>query len=399
MPVPNTFANATATIPLSQLDANFATTITLGNTAIQLGNTVTTLNDMTLANVNISSGIVTVTNATVTTANVTTANIATAEIANVTVSGTGTFAAGSNTAPSITTSGNTNTGIFFPAADTIAFTEGGVESMRITSAGELLVGGTTSISSHEAISVQRENATPVISTFRNDTSIASADLLGAIQFFGNDTTSNTPTALSYIYATASGTHAAGDNPTDIVFGTTPDGSATVAEAGRITQSGAYVLKGGTTTAAAGVGIIFPATQVASANANCLDDYEEGTWTPSVGGGSGTAYSTQQGWYTKVGNLVTVGFEIELNTKGTITGGAAIAGLPFTSGSAPVRTSGALSLAGNTGSYVSQGLFVDASSTQISIYTKTAASTFTSQPTGTDFYTATTQIIGSVSYHV
>lgn len=55
MPVPNTFATATTSIPLSQLDQNFATTITLGNTAIQLGNTVTTLNNMTLANVTISS--------------------------------------------------------------------------------------------------------------------------------------------------------------------------------------------------------------------------------------------------------------------------------------------------------------------------------------------------------
>lgn len=55
MPVPNTFASATTSIPLSQLDANFATPITLGNTAIQLGNTVTTLNNMTLANVTINS--------------------------------------------------------------------------------------------------------------------------------------------------------------------------------------------------------------------------------------------------------------------------------------------------------------------------------------------------------
>jgi hypothetical protein len=54
MPVPNIFANATATIPLSQLDANFATAITLGNTAIQLGNSVSTLNNMTFANVTIS---------------------------------------------------------------------------------------------------------------------------------------------------------------------------------------------------------------------------------------------------------------------------------------------------------------------------------------------------------
>lgn len=58
MPVPNTFANATGSIPLSQLDNNFATTITLGNTAIQLGNTVTTLNNMTFANVTIPSGAV-----------------------------------------------------------------------------------------------------------------------------------------------------------------------------------------------------------------------------------------------------------------------------------------------------------------------------------------------------
>jgi hypothetical protein len=55
MAVPYTFATATSAIPLSQLDSNFATTITLGNTAIQLGNTVTTLNNMTLANVTISS--------------------------------------------------------------------------------------------------------------------------------------------------------------------------------------------------------------------------------------------------------------------------------------------------------------------------------------------------------
>jgi hypothetical protein len=68
MPVPNTFAGATAAIPLSQLDQNFATAITLGNTAIQLGNTVTTLNNMTLANVTITSGSIVATpgNATVT---------------------------------------------------------------------------------------------------------------------------------------------------------------------------------------------------------------------------------------------------------------------------------------------------------------------------------------------
>ena len=56
MTVPYTFGTATSQIPLSQLDANFASPITIGNTAVQLGNTVTTLNNMTLANVTVSSG-------------------------------------------------------------------------------------------------------------------------------------------------------------------------------------------------------------------------------------------------------------------------------------------------------------------------------------------------------
>ena len=50
MPVTYTFATATSAIPLSQLDSNFSSTITLGNTAIQLGNTVTTLSNITIGN-------------------------------------------------------------------------------------------------------------------------------------------------------------------------------------------------------------------------------------------------------------------------------------------------------------------------------------------------------------
>jgi hypothetical protein len=50
------------------------------------------------------------------------------------------FAAGSASTPSITTTGDTNTGIFFPAADTIAFAEGGAEAMRIDSSGNVGIG-------------------------------------------------------------------------------------------------------------------------------------------------------------------------------------------------------------------------------------------------------------------
>ena len=57
--------------------------------------------------------------------------------------GTQEFAAGTVSLPSITTTGDTNTGVFFPAADTIAFTEGGTEAMRINSSGRVLIGATT----------------------------------------------------------------------------------------------------------------------------------------------------------------------------------------------------------------------------------------------------------------
>ena len=70
--------------------------------------------------------------------NATFANVSITSALNV--GGVATFSAGTAAAPSITTTGDTNTGIFFPAADTIAFTEGGVESARIDSFGNLGLG-------------------------------------------------------------------------------------------------------------------------------------------------------------------------------------------------------------------------------------------------------------------
>lgn len=143
MPVPNTFANATTTIPLSDLDNNFATAITMGNTAVQLGNTITTMNNMTFANVSITSG--TATNVTLTSANITSVSPAfpnsflansTATLGNTTVTlGSTTSSVGNLTVANVTVTdyiesqvniGNSST------TQTISLSNGTVQTVTLT---------------------------------------------------------------------------------------------------------------------------------------------------------------------------------------------------------------------------------------------------------------------------
>jgi hypothetical protein len=88
------------------------------------------------------------------------------------------------------------------------------------------------------------------------------------------------------------------------------------------------------TPSSGVGILFPATQSASSNANTLDDYEEGTWTPAWAfSTSGSAPITVQfATYTKIGRSVNLSARFYTNSISSPTGNATITGLPFTSSS-------------------------------------------------------------------
>lgn len=95
--------------------------------------------------------------------------------------------------------------------------------------------------------------------------------------------------------------------------------ATTATTGKFTtvQAATTMGVGAATPSASGSGITFPATQSASTDANTLDDYEEGTWTPNQGSGLTVvgAFSSI-GRYTKIGNMVTV--------WGQVTGATSIA---------------------------------------------------------------------------
>jgi hypothetical protein len=121
-------------------------------------------------------------------------------------------------------------------------------------------------------------------------------------------------------------------------------------------SGTVVVTGTTPTLN---GITFPATQVPSADANTLDDYEEGTWTPTVafgGSSSGVTYGVQGGTYTKIGRMVYCQAVLDLTDNGSGTGDAAIRGLPFTVGdilpNTAIESGGMMTYFANSGTSVS-----------------------------------------------
>jgi hypothetical protein len=158
------------------------------------------------------------------------------------------------------------------------------------------------------------------SSIGSNTLVTNGDVLGTITFQGNDGTEFVDGARIEAYVDS--TSAANDLPTRLVFSTTADGASTPTERMRITNDGYLRL--------AGAGIQFNGDTAA---ANALDDYEEGTWTPSVefgGATTGITYNGRQGYYVKTGKVVHVWLYFNMSSKGSATGTATVAGLPFTS---------------------------------------------------------------------
>ena len=104
-------------------------------------------------------------------------------------------------------------------------------------------------------------------------------------------------------------------------------------ASEVLRANRYGIGLGSNSPSSGMGIMFPASQSASSDANTLDDYEEGTFTPTVSFGGtpsvGATYSVRVGTYTKIGRTVYFTCRVTLTNKGSSTGYSQISGLPFT----------------------------------------------------------------------
>ena len=185
---------------------------------------------------------------------------------------------GTESAPSITNNGDTNTGIFFPAANTIAFTEGGSEAARIDSGGRLLVGttdGNPTLTSDNGIAIQGDGR---IFGHTGDWALSRSGDGVFINFF--ESTGGTRSSIL----------------------------------------GSIGISGG------GLGISF------DGNSNYLDDYEEGTYTVTLTPASGSITlnsSINLLTYTKIGRMVHITGRINISSVSSPSGAVTIS-LPFTS---------------------------------------------------------------------
>jgi hypothetical protein len=217
----------------------------------------------------------------------------------------------SATTPAVTGT-DTDTGVYYPAANQVALATNGTQRLLLDSSGNVLINSTTLPASlatnFRNIFVKGDNNGVVTAS--------SNDQLCSVSMYSGANSTDVPSMLFQ---------------NGLRFGLTTDlGTGGYAEKMRVNTYGIGV---GGAIPSSGTGITFPATQSASSNANTLDDYEEGTWTPTVGGSTvqGTvSYTIRSGYYTKVGRLVTVSFAIQ--TSSTLTGATGVvllSGLPFT----------------------------------------------------------------------
>jgi len=217
----------------------------------------------------------------------------------------------------------------------------GTERARIDSSGRLLVGTSSYTGNGRLVAAGNTsgNAGALDICWVSSRPTAAGTDIGYLRWYVAENSSSNAHYAS-IYASSDGASSSvSDIPGRLVFATTADGASSPTERMRIDSSGRILVGTSSGNANGGIlqlssGITFPATAVAASDANTLDDYEEGTWTPTITGTSvsgSQTYGTRHGGYTKIGRQVTLNFYLALTAKGTIAGNIELSNLPFTTG--------------------------------------------------------------------
>ena len=198
--------------------------------------------------------------------------------------------------------------------------------------GKLGLGRTASSNTGEILAVESTdiaNTTEQANTVIGTSDATATNKGGSLGFKGNSDSGN------MMFAKLKGAREGTDTGYFSIL--TRNAATGLVEAARFSSTGGQTLRGLLDLSGAAAGQVkFPATQNASADANTLDDYEEGTWTPALTfatpGNLSVSYTDQFGEYTKVGNLVTLSYRIVTSafTHTTASGNLQITGAPFSS---------------------------------------------------------------------
>ena len=229
---------------------------------------------------------------------------------------------------------NTNVYLYAPLTKSLVFYANDAEVGRFTSTG---LGIGTSSPAYKLDVVVASNKNVVAFAPSSSSGISDFSTGGVGWNFSRPDDGALRSSI-YSYNTAGG---ANNNfviqaRSDLVFTTGGDFSGAT-EGMRLDSSGGLKTKntigvGNATPSTSGAGITFPATQSASSNANTLDDYEEGTWTPTMNALTGTFTTTSvtSATYTKIGRMVAIQAKCSPTSIGTGADGFQLTNLPFTS---------------------------------------------------------------------
>ena len=193
--------------------------------------------------------------------------------------------------PAYTFTGDTNTGMWSPAANIVAFSTDGVERLRVDASGNLLV-GLTSPAYAEFVSLQKNQDAQTYQLIRNTSTGSSAYTGYYISASGNS------------WGIRAGSAVANSNSLQFVVDAlgAPVARMTLDTSGNLTANSGNLVIG-----TANKGIDFSANPSAPGmTSELLNDYEEGTWTPTDASGAGLVITITAGTtptYVKIGRLV------------------------------------------------------------------------------------------------